>query len=105
MDLKNLGIDPNRGGCAVVVSGQLIKNEPWSMTDKESGEYREGYSLNIAYFGGVYKVQTTDGDPLRKLQVGTSIDLLVPVANNGNGLRQSGPATLLNADKQKAGAA
>lgn len=105
MDLSKLGIDPNRGGCAIVVSGELIKSEPWSMTDEKSGEYREGYSLHVAYFGGVYKVQTVDEDPLRRHKVGTQLQLLVPVSNGGNGLRQAGQATILSSVAPKAGAA
>ena len=94
-----------RGGCSVVVSGQIIKNGPWSMTDEKTGEYREGHSLKVAYFGGVYSIKTEPDDPLRKLQEGTSINLLVPVANSGNGLRQAGRATVLDLVKAKAGAA
>lgn len=107
MDLKQLGIDPIRGGCAVVVTGEIIKNEPWSRTDEKTGEYREGHSLQVAYFGGVFKVKTEADDPLRKQSVGTAIALLVPVSDSGYGIKQSGPATLLDLKQApvKAGAA
>jgi hypothetical protein len=105
LNLNDVGIDAMRGGCAIVVSGQLIKNEPWSMTDEKSGEYREGYSFHVAYFGGVYKVKVEADDPLRKLAVGSSINLLIPVASTGVKLVQAGPAKQIQAAASAKGAA
>ena len=105
MNLKELGIDTNRGGCTMVCVGQLIKNEPWSFTDKESGEYKEGHAFQVAYFGGVLKVATDENDPLRKLTVGASLELLVPVADAGRGMRQAGTATVISNTKINEGKA
>lgn len=107
--LKQLGIEPNRGGCCIVVSGQLIEQGPWSFTDEKTGELRQGYTFKVAYFGGVYNVKTADDDDLRNLAEGTDLTLIVPVVNKGNGLRQSGPAIRYNPEAKpsagKAGAA
>ena len=98
MNLKELGIDPMRGGCVILCSGQVVKNEPWSFTDEKTAEYREGYSLSVAYFGGTIKVQTAEGDPLRKIPVGSVVDLSIPCADAGpgKGLKQNMAATLVS---------
>ncbi|MFG0245599.1 MAG: hypothetical protein ACF8MF_06060 [Phycisphaerales bacterium JB052] len=96
---ETLGINPIKGGCAALVSGQIVRNEPYSIIDKETKEERSGHSCHVAYFGGVMKIRTEDGDPLRLIPIGTDVDLVVSLTTGSGGLRQVGPAQHLNAAK------
>lgn len=95
MKLDELGINPATGGAVVVISGQVMKNEPWEI-NQPGQPIKTGHSFHVAYFGGTLKVQTNSDHPLRKFQPGDQVDFSLPVSDtSGKGFKQNGPPIIL----------
>lgn len=97
MDLKQLGLDTNRGGGVMVVTGTVTKNERWAMIDSDTRQPISGHSFHLAFYGGVLKVKTQDDDPLRMVGVGEEIVLRMKISSPKGRPEQLGAALLLNA--------
>lgn len=96
MKFADLGINENRGGGALIVTGTVTKNSPWAMIDKETKQPVSGHSLQLAFYGGVLKVGTEDGDPLRNLGIGEEVTLRMKISSPKGKPEQLGPAILLD---------
>lgn len=96
MKLADLGLNENRGGGALVVTGTLIKSEYWDFTDPDTKKYKEGYTWQLAFYGGVLKVATEEGDPLRDVGVGEDVALRLSIGSPRGNPQQIGRAILLD---------
>ena len=80
----------------LVVTGTHTKQGPWSMVDPDTKKYSEGYSWQLAFYGGVLKVKTEEGDPLRAIGVGEEVTLKIKISAPKGKPEQFGPAVLVD---------
>ena len=96
MKFADIGINENRGGGVLFVTGTVAKNESYSIFDKDTKKTNEGWSFHLAFFGGVLKIKTQDGDPLRNLGEGEEVALKLKISAPKGKAEQLGAAEQLD---------
>lgn len=95
-------ISPTKGGCALVIRGEVSKLN--QITDEKSGEVKG--LVEISWWGGSKFFVVPLSHDLMRAQVGSPIELHQPYTIGKNGFRADGTPTVHNlAANSKGGAA